>query len=92
MTNVVIVDDPGAADPVLTGQVVRESNDTRAMEALPHSDACRPEFVWVAQQRTGAKHKVTYNEDDMGIHTALQGLPNLTQGCPSQGLGPRAGA
>ena len=39
MTNVVIVDDPGAADPVLTGQVERESNDIRTMEALPHSEA-----------------------------------------------------
>ena len=62
------------------------------MEALPHSDACRAEFVWVAQQRTGVKHKMTYNEDDMGMHTALQGLPTVTPGWPSHGLGPRARA
>ena len=29
----------GAADPVLTGQVERESNDIRTMEALTHSEA-----------------------------------------------------
>ena len=88
----VIVVDPGAADPVLLGQVERESNDTRAMEALPHSDACRAEFVWVAQQRTGVKHKMTYNEDGMGMHTALQGMPTVTPGWRSHGLGPRARA
>ena len=68
----------------------RESNDTRAMEALPHSDACRAEFVWVAQQRTGVKHKMTYNEDDMDTHTAIPGLPHVTPGWPSHWLGSRA--
>ena len=93
MTNVAIVDNPGAADPVLTGQVERESNDSRVMEALPPiAKPRRAEFVWVAQQRTGVKHKMAYNEDDMDIQTALQGLPNITPGWPSHWLGPRAAA